>query len=542
MYDLVDFNTGEVEELNRNTISRVVSYTSTATNNYNAAVGAVRFEYTNNTQSGTISTWEASLTTSSSERYYNMFMEFIVSEFIDKVEVLGGKYYFRFKFISTEENVLDSDISPVREWYEFTYYKQIREDEISTGIEQSGSSIIITADIAEYVPITGMSTGLSQTILESGRGISTSKAGIMSGRRITATWNFNTSYADAFSATSYSSNEASKLTTQGYVSQANSGNIQAGINKFVLTFSQDGSNSQYNLLPLGFSIPLQLNFSVPQSLSPNVEVTYSTAIEGGGTWTDWHTRKVTCGTCGGDKIIEEDVTCSTCGGDGLRSCTACGGSGTLSVREISGYGDHSLAWKETVLGIKYKACTKCGASFFEDWFDGNECPNNPQYTTKKVECDRCNGSGKMACFACGTTGTITKTSNCTRCDSNGKVSSSYSTTEYYAKYTYIKNITAQFTNCNGAIASGNWNYSWQPSDSNYCTCKVRNTGTGSSTEFAQLSKIEFAHGSTSEYINTVDFSVTVRCKSGFESVFARPEYTDTLNISLTGSNDHYEAH
>ena len=43
-------------------------------------------------------------------------------------------------------------------------------------------------------------------------------------------------------------------------------------------------------------------------------------------------------------------------------------------------------------------------------------------------------------------------------------------------------------------------------------------------------------------INTVDFSVTVRCKSGFESVFARPEYTDTLNVSFTGRNQHYEAH
>ena len=468
-----------------------------------------------------------------------MFMEFIVSEFIDKVEVLGGKYYFRFKFISTEENVLDSDISPVREWYEFTYYKQIREDEISTGIEQSGSSIIITADIAEYVPITGMNTGLSQTILENGRGTSTSMAGTMSGRRITATWNFNTSYADAFSATSYSSNEASKLTTQGYVSQANSGNIQAGINKFVLTFSQDGSNSQYNLLPLGFSIPLQLNFIVPESLSPNVELGYASDDAGGGTWRQSHPNsKRTCTVCGGDKI--RDVTCSVCGGDGTCSCTHCGGDGKYTQKYISGYRDHSLVWKETVLGIRYKACSKCGASFFEDWFDGNECPQNPIYAEEEVECPECNGSGNRFCFTCSGTGKVDAA--CTNCDSNGQETYTRYTTEYYAYYNFITSISSVFTNCNGAVVSGIWSYSWQPSDSNYCTCKVRNTGTGSSTEFAQLSKIEFAHGSTSEYINTVDFSVTVRCKSGFESVFARPEYTDTLNISLTGSNDHYEAH
>ena len=181
-------------------------------------------------------------------------------------------------------------------------------------------------------------------------------------------------------------------------------------------------------------------------------------------------------------------------------------------------------------------CSKCG----KNWISANigswgTCPSNPQYGTKSVECDRCHGTGDMACFYCGTTGKITnqKEVDCASCGGDGRVSYSYTTTTHYAYYVYINTLTASFSNSGGATATGNWTYRWTAGHSGACTGSGT-SGSNSSSSITALQSVSIR----SYNANSATYSVTVRCKSGFESVFARPSYTTSISPNV--SSRHYE--
>ena len=145
---------------------------------------------------------------SDSDRYYNMIIGFIQENYINDASVIGGEYRFRFYFNTTQEDIYSS---PFSTWYTFKYYKEINEEDISVSINTSGTTITLTSTVGQILTVTGMDVSLDQTVLNgsstTNRKTSTrSTSG--SNYVFTSNWTFSSSYADAFTSTSYSSSDA----------------------------------------------------------------------------------------------------------------------------------------------------------------------------------------------------------------------------------------------------------------------------------------------------------------------------------------------
>ena len=178
-------------------------------------------------------------------------------------------------------------------------------------------------------------------------------------------------------------------------------------------------------------------------------------------------------------------------------------------------------------------CSYCGATKNGNGGQSGSCSANK----KESSCSACGGDGKVTrtCGSCNGNGKIDQreTKTCGSCGGDGRVPYSYTTTTHYAYYVYINTLTASFSNSGGATATGNWSYRWTSGHSGSCTGSG-SSGSNSSSNITALQSVSIR----SYNANSATYSVTVRCKSGFESVFARPSYTTSISPNV--SSRHYE--
>ncbi len=573
---IVNTTTGEVGGFDENYQS-IISYNSSVNRNGNLSVSKAEFTFNNTADMAqkTEMLGFGNLTDSFPTRYKKVLRDFIVTNYVNQSTVIGGKYYYKFRFVvdsnsQYSEFLLDSDSTAT---FELEYYKQLNENDITVEAMQSDTSIAFSSSVAKINTIKRMNIGLVQNIINVGtQKITTARLQTLDAGE---NWNFNGSMsfsqsrADCFSSTSYTQSEANNLTSRGYVSSSYVGNIQAGKNYFRFYPVQDPTDAKYNLLRTGFYIERVADFVVPDALCPTVRLTYTTSSEGGGSSQRsttrshscpteekvWYDYKVDCEACNhtGKVTVTETVpctagcifdlvlgnsyirdTCSSC--NGSRKCSSCGGKG-YTTGGLTG-------------NTKY-GCGSCGGS------GGGIHIGAEPYKQGSGKCRTCHGSGLILtlCSTCGGRGMIEKSveqdckscngkgynlesdwkmETCSTCNGSGTYYTRHTYTYYYASYTYINSVRARYTNEDGCTANASWTYAWEHNHSGSCT-RTDFTRRGSSSSLTDLE-----NGISMSGANKVSFAITINCKRYFESYFSRPSASTSISPSVVSY--HYESY
>ncbi len=263
-----------------------IEITSTATNHYNAAASEARITYTNGSGGQLEKTVDITQAVGS-ERYISALTQFIVAEYADNNNVIGGKYTFSVALHAPGiENVVGSDYTKV---IEFAFYRQISSSAITVSVAQGSTSddfVAINASVAKYLTVSGINVSLAQTILSNNASaISAQKTLTRSENgdnyNFNSTWAFNRNGADCFSSESFSASEASRLINDGYVTNGKRGNLQAGRNTFYFYPQQKPEDAEYNLWKKGSYVSASVYYKVPSKFNPTVELKYATSSSGG---------------------------------------------------------------------------------------------------------------------------------------------------------------------------------------------------------------------------------------------------------------------
>ncbi len=107
----------------------------------------------------------------------------------------------------------------------------------------------------------------------------------------------------------------------------------------------------------------------------------------------------------------------------------------------------------------------------------------------------------------------------------------YAKTYYTAKYVYVTNLSATFTNADGYLLNANWKYGWKKNSSETtCTKKVF-TSSDSTSSISTATSITLAGDS-----NYANYNVTLYVRSGFEACFRTPKVTKTLSVDLSSKH------
>ena len=560
----VNTTTGEVSGFDENYES-IISYNSSVNKSGNLSVSKAEFTFNNTADmvQKTETQGFGNLTDSFPTRYKKVLRDFVVTNYVNQNTVIGGKYYYKFKFVvdsnsQYSEFLLDSDSTAT---FEFEYYKQLNENDISVEAMQSDTAIAFSSSVDKINTIKSMNIGLVQNIINVG----TQKITTASLQTLDAgdSWNFNGSMtfsqsrADCFSSVSYSQSEATNLTSRGYVSSGYVGNIQAGKNYFRFYPVQDPTDAKYNLLRSGFYIERVADFVVPDALCPTVRLTYTTSSEGGGseqrstrishscstTQRESYSYSVDCTTCNATGEVSSTITktCPDCNGTGSKevSCSICSGSGNVTVDDGECSNCHGVGQVSYGALGHYEliTCPKC-------WGSGRK--------HKTISCPYCNGIGTVeescpqtvtepvtkVCSSCHGNKKVNKTGyrtvTCSRCNGSGTYYTRHTYTYYYASYTYINTVRAIFDNKSGCTANASWTYEWAHNHSGSCT-KTDFTRQGSSSSLTDLE-----NGITMSGANKVSFSITINCKRYFESYFSRASASTSISPNVV--SNHYEAY
>ncbi len=585
---IVNTTTGEVANLSENYQS-IISYSSSVTKGGNLALSNAQFTFINTTDSVTKTatinfgnTYDPFPT-----RYQAVLRDFLNNNYVNNASVIGGKYSYKFKFVvgastPNAEYLIDSDETAL---FDFEYYKQLRESDITTSLRATDAGVTFSGSVAKINTITGMNVGLVQRTLNTSGSAFENKIGLTTGSSDTdytfsGLWSFDRARADCFSTTTYNSTEVTDLTQNGYVSSTNKGYLQAGVNTFRFYPVQSVTDAKYNLLRAGFYVEKTATYIVPESMGASVTLSYDTSSSGGGSYRDRNEYPHSCPTkeqitqttpnyydcsaCGGDGKLNEYTTearCTSCttsppyaGFGNWVKCSKCNGTDQI----ITGYKKHSgLGTYDPASGIAYAApCDYCGGSPVSIERD---CPSRPIYGN----CTTCHGSSRpgevwQLCSNCGGDGVYTKKvyDSCTTCGGDGKTdkvetvdgpnacSRCDGTGTYYtygpwytvhrAYYPYVTKLKTTLSNMEACTLSAEWSYGWRSGHSGSCT-KSAFSKSGETTSQSTLTG-----GISLSGANYATLTVKIYCKPYFESCFAVPVVTKTLQADRSG--EHYETY
>lgn len=560
----------------------------------NKAVSYAQFTYNNDTSGDRLASLLIDDQASVADMYRDkkMIVDFLNTCYVNNSAVIGGEYGFLFKFTVGEQStyadyLLDSDATSR---FTFKFYRQVDGSLINVSATATDAGVTFSGSIdrTKVTTVTGMTVALYQTVLNSStqKSTLTSLTSADSGntRSFSGSISFNKNKADCFSSTTFSSSEATQLTTAGYVTSDYVGYLQAGTNFFRFIPVQDDTAAQYNLLKKDFYIEKSATYIVPASLGPTVSLTYSTDKDGGGQTKKTGSTPHTCTTCGGDGKVDKVSTATT---PNAEDCTACGTTGKLEDTKCPNCSIQTPYAKSgnwvtcsTCGGSTKKTCSNCTNGKVKC----TNCPNGYVTTNNGISspCPKCNTTRQVNCSTCGGTGTVTCTAcsgfgnpgytwqtcttcggaryykptcttcggdgkvdkieekteknalDCTKCNATGTIYTSYSYWYYYAYYKYITSFQATFGNSSGCTASASYTYGWKHTHSGSCT-KTDFSSSGSSSSLSSISS-----GISLSKANYASITVTISCKSGFANYFAKS--SDTATIAPDVSSAHYEAH
>ncbi|HLY73389.1 MAG TPA: hypothetical protein VKU80_04655 [Planctomycetota bacterium] len=110
---------------------------------------------------------------------------------------------------------------------------------------------------------------------------------------------------------------------------------------------------------------------------------------------------VGCGTCGARGTVVVTSNCGACGGAGSLTCATCNGAAVFACAKCKGTGEVAELGVGKILEVKIQ-CNKCQGK-------------------GKLACGACGASGKIGCSSCGGSGKITTQANCGTCQGTGRI-------------------------------------------------------------------------------------------------------------------------